>query len=151
MAVLTQVDATADVDPPTAATVLQDQLVVVHAVAHVIEHGAQDLLLRLIAPRPVLPGDDEVGGLTQTVLRGVDASHKVVHQRTTVAAGDLERELEMVAGGLQHALTEVLQGCHVALQRNVRYRLRLVPLCLIRPAHLPKCEIFRQPHIHVYW
>ena len=68
MSVLPEVDAAGDVDPPAGADMLQDQLVVVHVVLHPHEQQTGDLLLRGIAPGPVLTGDGDVGGLALHVL-----------------------------------------------------------------------------------
>ena len=119
MAVLAEVHATGDMDPPRRTVVLEDELVEVYGVAHPPEEHKGNLLTGGVAEGPTTAGDGDVGGFALHVLGGFGTSNKSVELGTAVARGDLYGQAEVLARGFETALAEILQRRDVALQRNV--------------------------------
>ena len=119
MAVLAEVHAAGDMDPPRSAVVLQDELVEVYGVAHPPEEQTGYLLAGGVAEGPILTGDGDVGGFALHVLGGFGSSNKSVELGTAVARGDLYGQAEVLSRGFETAHAEILQRRDVALQWNV--------------------------------
>ena len=67
----------------------------------------------------------EFGGLAGHVLRVFDTVNEFVEPRTSVAAGHLQRQPEVLTGGFETAHGEVAQAHDVTLQRFIRYAVLL--------------------------
>ena len=149
MAVLAEVHAAGDVDPPRRAVVLKDELVEVYGVAHPPEEQTGNLLAGGVAEGPILTGDGDVGGFALHVLGGFGTSNKPVELGAAVARGDLYGQAEVLSHRFQTAHAEILQRRDVALQRNVG---DVMLLGRLRAQHLAQCKMLAQEHRWIeYW
>ena len=140
MAVLAEVHATGDVDPPRRAVVLEAELVEVYGVAHPPEEQTGYLLAGGVAEGPILTGDGDVGGFALHVLGGFGSSNKSVELGTAVARGDLYGQAEVLSRGFETELAEILHCRDVALQRNVG---DVMLLGRLRAQHLRERKVLR--------
>ena len=140
MAVLAEVHAAGDMDPPRRTVVLQDELVEVYGVAHPPEEQTGYLLAGGVAEGPTTAGDGDVGGFALHVLGGFGSSNKSVELGAAVARGDLDGQAEVLSHRFETAHAEILQRRDVALQRNVG---DVMLLGRLRAQHLRERKVLR--------
>lgn len=141
MAISPRVDATADVHPPFAATMLKDELVKLGILLSVAEDESRRLFVGRMAEGSMRHGDGDVGRLTFQMLRRAHTAHGTVECLAAVATGDEQRQPQVLADGFKTAHAEILHAGDMTLQWYVR---QLQLLCRFRAQKLAYREMLSQ-------